>query len=124
MLRQWQIFLKKAKSDLEAAEVLLEAGADVEQVLFHLQQAVEKLLKALLSFKGIDFPKTHDLEVLSQLYRKKGLELPGYIEEFPKLTPFAVEFRYGMLEGEVPDPRQFLKMVKEFSNFVERTVKS
>ena len=102
MLRQWQIFLKKAKSDLEAAEVLLEAGADVEQVLFHLQQAVEKLLKALLSFKGIDFPKTHDLEVLSQLYRKKGLELPGYIEEFRSLRRSPWSFGTGCSKGKCP----------------------
>ena len=43
---------RKALGDLKSAEVLLEAGRYPEAVL-HSQQAVEKMMKALLLIKGV-----------------------------------------------------------------------
>jgi len=67
-LRQYEILYNKAKTDLLAAQILLdqfkksETDLDLEIIFFHLQQCAEKLLKALLSKNGIDYPKTHDTD--------------------------------------------------------------
>ncbi|MBW1960508.1 MAG: HEPN domain-containing protein [Deltaproteobacteria bacterium] len=39
-------------------------------VCFHAQQCAEKYLKAFLTFKNIDFPKTHDIGELLALVSK------------------------------------------------------
>ncbi len=120
MLRQWQIFLQKADSDFRVARVLARTEEiPVEQTLFHLQQAVEKLLKALLSFAGIDPPRTHDIEVLVELCEREGIELPEYAEEFSKLTPYAVEFRYEIADEEPPNVGHLLGLTEKFLQFVK-----
>jgi HEPN domain-containing protein len=42
---------------------------------FHAQQCAEKYIKALLISKGADFPKTHDLLMLSNLCSSNGYSL-------------------------------------------------
>src|SRR5271157_4486483 len=58
----YEVLVHKADVDLAAVEHLTGAsGIDKELLLFHLQQAVEKYLKARLSFSGLHFEKTHDI---------------------------------------------------------------
>ena len=42
---------------------------------FHAQQAVEKLLKAVLSHHGVTYGRTHDLGRLVELVESSGLPL-------------------------------------------------
>ena len=39
------------------------------QLAFHAQQAAEKALKAVLIERAVRFPRTHDLEALTELVR-------------------------------------------------------
>ena len=57
-------WLKFAEIDLRAAKVLLEEGGLATVVCFLSQQCVEKCLKALIEFKGINPFKSHDLIML------------------------------------------------------------
>lgn len=59
-------WIRRAEEDLQAASFLLKLGKEcpTATIGFHAQQCVEKLLKALLVVRGIDFPKTHDIEKL------------------------------------------------------------
>jgi HEPN domain-containing protein len=92
----------KADNNLKTAVHTLKLGAEcpTDTVCFHAQQCVEKYLKALLVFKGIDFPKTHDLERLIAL-------LPARVrprltpEEQGRLTEYATGARYPGWE-EIP----------------------
>ncbi len=59
-------WLAKADSDLDAGHHLLSSGP-YDVVCFHAQQAIEKLLKALLAFFDQPPPRTHDLEELQRL---------------------------------------------------------
>jgi len=59
--RAW---LDRAGRDLQAARLLIAGDANTE-ALFHCQQAVEKALKAFLTFHERAFRKTHDLGDLS-----------------------------------------------------------
>ena len=62
--RQW---VEKAEHDLLNIENNLAAN-DIpwDTVCFHAQQCTEKYLKAVLAWKRVEFPKTHDLRVLLQ----------------------------------------------------------
>ncbi len=91
-----------------------------QMLLFHLQQAVQKILKSLLSFQHIKFPKIHDIEALVELCEEGGIILPEYIEEFINLTPYAVEFRYGLMLEETLDIYYYYEKVLEFKRFVEK----
>lgn len=52
-----QGWLTKSNSDLAAAKVLLEGDGPYDTVCFHAQQAVEKILKAILAFYELPIPK-------------------------------------------------------------------
>ncbi len=91
--------LELAERDYQAAIILAHAeNPQTDAAGFHLQQAVEKSLKAWLGSKGIDYPRTHDLNPLLGLLEDQD----DYIEPFwtlLELNPFAVQFRYE-LPGE------------------------
>jgi len=91
VVRGW---VEKAENDLKNAVLALKAGEDcpTDTVAFHAQQCAEKYLKAYLAFKGIDFPKIHDIEEL--IARTRGVAtglLPG---DCRALTIYATVTRY------------------------------
>lgn len=125
-LHQYELFLQKAHADLKSAEILFRADdieIDMSIVLFHLQQAAEKYLKALISHHGTHFEKIHDLRRLIDLCNECGIPLPAYTEDFVELNPFAVEGRYALLHDDMADAERFLGMLKEFEVFVSNGLK-
>jgi HEPN domain-containing protein len=93
-LKQFQIFYRKAKTDLAMARLAQANPSDEidnEAILFHLQQAVEKFLKSLLSFNGVATEKTHDIEAIAKKGQASQIELPFYIEELYDLSEYAVK---------------------------------
>jgi len=92
VVRGW---VARAEGDLKTAAhtLKLEADCPTETVCFHAQQAVEKYLKALLVLRGIDFPKTHDIEELMSLVPAADRpEIPA--DEQARLTDYATVMRY------------------------------
>lgn len=70
---QWQDVLRwldRAADDIRATRSLLRDGITL-QAAFHVQQAVEKCLKALLVAARQDVRKTHDLNTLAELARQR-----------------------------------------------------
>jgi len=55
------LLFRKANNDLAAARIGLDHDAPLDTVCFHVQQAAEKLLKAALAGKDLDYPFTHEL---------------------------------------------------------------
>lgn len=92
VVRAW---VEKAENDLDNASLVLQAGAGgpMDTVAFHAQQCAEKYLKALLSFRGVDFPKIHDVEELLAL---AGMDehVAISVEEQRLLTDYATVTRY------------------------------
>lgn len=62
-----RLWLEFALADLSIARVELPVGGKYELLLFHAQQAVEKSLKAILTYNEIEFPYTHNLQRLVEL---------------------------------------------------------
>ena len=86
--------LGKAANDLIAAEATLPTRQATDTVCFHAQQAVEKSLKALLTWRGAAYPFTHDLSELVELAIPACPALVPYEDRIISLTPFAVSVRY------------------------------
>jgi HEPN domain-containing protein len=97
--RQW---LTRAWEDLEAASRLLEGSRPLNpQAAFCAQQAAEKSLKGLLTFRKTRFGKTHDLRELGLQCTAGDGELTEATERVAPLSRFAVEGRY---PGDWPTP--------------------
>lgn len=87
--------LRLARRDCAAFDALI-AAPDVSAAvaLFHAQQAVEKALKSVMCLRGVTFRRTHDLEQLACQLADAGHAAPVGEDEFSRLTPYAVEYRY------------------------------
>jgi HEPN domain-containing protein len=87
--------LRKSEDDLNAALCLAkDATVSHRSVGFHAQQTVEKALKAVLMYREMQYPFTHDIRALMKLAEKVEVSLPSNADELPSLTPFATILRY------------------------------
>lgn len=86
--------LAKAENDLKTAGIGLEHAAPLDTVAFHLQQAAEKMLKAVLASRAILYPKTHDLDDLMDLIPQELSEIHSFRERLQGWNSYAVEMRY------------------------------
>jgi HEPN domain-containing protein len=88
--------LERADDEVAAARALLDVP-DVSDFIigFHAQQAVEKALKAVLAMGAVEYPFTHDLELLVALCERAALTIPAEFAEVRRLSPYAAQLRYG-----------------------------
>lgn len=98
-LIQWQEaqrWLAKADEDLAAAHRLLPEI--VNQAAFHVQQAMEKTLKALMVAKRQEIRKTHDISLLMSLVRPLWPDLIPQRFSIAELTEWYLVSRYPGLD--------------------------
>ena len=86
-------WLLHARSDLALAEISPPEDVMLEGLCFHAQQAVEKVLKALLVSYNLEFPRTHNIGSLLDLL-PDTVSIPSEVEEAAGLTDYAVMTRY------------------------------
>lgn len=92
LVRQW---LKKAEEDFGVADLLIsESTPYLSAAGFHLQQATEKFLKALLVHHQVEFPRTHDLGKLLDLLEPVEAALTKELAHIIALDPYSVQARY------------------------------
>lgn len=103
-------WLRYAKSDLALAQVLLTPDMIRGSLCFHAQQAAEKALKAILIFKNIPYPKTHNIRTLLDLLPQE-IVLPHDVDEAAILTDYAVVSRYPNNIEEITE-EEYLEAVK------------
>lgn len=86
---------EKAEHDFLAAEHAMELAGEglTDIVSFHCQQCAEKYLKALLLYRGVAFPRTHDLRLLLDLV-PTGIPLGLRREQVIPLNRYVIEGRY------------------------------
>ena len=75
MRKETEGWIKIAGEDLQSAKYLFEKALH-RMVCYHAQQAVEKLLKAILVEHEIDIPRIHNLLDLNNAARKLGQNTP------------------------------------------------
>lgn len=88
-------FIGAAENDLYVVDRLIDDQAAPDTMIgFHLQQATEKLLKAVLADRAVHVERTHNLAVLFALIEEAGPPVPAPLQELTALLPFAVMQRY------------------------------
>jgi len=88
-------FLSIAHRDLSAAMAMADSSVFGEDTWgFHLQQAIEKALKAwLLVLTPVQPPFSHNLRLLFQMLRDQGAAVEPFVG-LSRFTLFAVLWRY------------------------------
>jgi HEPN domain-containing protein len=111
--------LALAEKDGKSAWILARApNPEMDAAGFHLQQMVEKSLKAWMALKNIDYPKTHDLSLLLRLLEDAG-EAIGPFWPLLRLNPFAVQFRYEVAGEDFPDFEKVAQLASQLLAHVE-----
>ncbi len=104
-LEQAKSLLGMAEKDYRALRGMEDPAVFSEEIFgFHVQQAVEKTLKAWLCILGVPFSKIHDLDELAALLEQTGQETPEFLPGLLEFTDFAIVFRYEAFpdfEGEI-----------------------
>ena len=99
---------------------------ELEVAAYHVQQGVEKAMKAALAAAGIKFPRGrgagHDLGALAKLMPASN-SLRNQALALTDLTPWATAFRYPAddpLTAEIPPTkREMERRVSEAESFVD-----
>lgn len=98
--KRWLVY---AREDLQTAQLILDHPTIAYRHVCGLsQQATEKALKAALIYLQLEFPRTHDLEVLLKLI-PSDWSVKQLIPDLATLTEWAVESRY---PGDWPEANQ------------------
>ena len=117
---------EKAMKDLSLVEQVVhfpQLNLDDDIVGFHAQQAVEKLLKAVLSENGAHFRRTHDLRVLMEMLERIATPVPFGLTDLDLLTPFGVTSRYARRDAcTALDRRTILDKIHQLRNWAEAVI--
>jgi HEPN domain-containing protein len=99
LVTEW---IRKADLDFHTVVRLAPEDAFRDIVVFHAQQAAEKYLKALLTKRQLEFPKTHEIRRLLELLEASDREVAEALPDARWLDPFGVDIRY---PGDRPETR-------------------
>jgi HEPN domain-containing protein len=88
-----ELWLRRARSNLEIAKSGRRAHVMVEDLCFEAQQAAETALKALLLYLSGDYPRTHAFALLLNRLAHH-VSVPPAVREVVELTDHAVQVRY------------------------------
>ena len=91
--------MRFAYSDLDYAQACASARVLPEARCFHLQQAAERGLKAVLLRLGTEPPRTHNIRLLLELVPAE-VQIPEAMQQATRLSKYAVGTRYP--ESELP----------------------
>ena len=97
--KRWLLIVEEDIDVAAAAARLARLGASA----LHLQQAAEKLIKALLVLAGEPFRRTHDLDDLASRLLPVYPQFAAQAEAVRHLSVWGVAYRYPGLE-DAPEP--------------------
>ena len=123
-IKQYEILIKKAKDDYNTAKIVFEniKYINIDIALFHLQQAVEKSLKAVLIYNKIEFPKTHKLDILIDILAENKINIE-IDDDLIILNDYAVEARYDYIgetfDNIVETTEKVDKLIKKVENMIK-----
>jgi HEPN domain-containing protein len=93
---------------------------------FDCQQSVEKAFKALMVFKSIEFPFTHNIGLLLKTIEDNHIIVPQKIKISALLSVYAVRTRYPGEDEPVTevDFNEALEISKKVFGWVEEQIKT
>jgi HEPN domain-containing protein len=120
-------WLFRADEDTAVIDQLLQSDSQAyaSTICLHAQQAVEKYLKALLAWKGVDSPRTHDVDfLLAECRRVTSVQFDRV--DLKSLTDFGVSVRYPD-DFYIPDLSEmayYAQIAKQVREIVTGQIKS
>jgi len=119
VIKKW---IQKAEVDIKTAKILIESeDPPTESICFHVQQAVEKFLKAYLTYMDIRAGKTHDIVALLEMCIEKDKEFKNLdTEKLGNLTFYAVDVRYPetLYTPSLEEAQETLELAEKVKSFV------
>ena len=127
------------RSGDDLARLLMEKAAGDEKILarliddddipddglgFHAQQAVEKMVKAVLAHNDVSYERTHNIAYLLTLLESAGIPAPEGAENLPNLSPWAAEFRYARQPEASLDRKEIRSLVEQTRVWAEAQLKT
>lgn len=124
-IKQADAMIRMARRDMTALHGMLDAAVFADEIFgFHVQQAIEKSLKAWMCALGLTYPFTHHINRLLVLLRGAGIDVEAFwwTDQF---TPYAHQARYeeGHLAEDAPLERaQILREVDNLLLQIEKAI--
>jgi len=119
--REW---VDKAEADYSAALLLRRSRKRFSRdiVCFHLQQCVEKYLKARIEEANLTFPRTHDLEKLLNVVLTVEPLWAVHRPALATITDYAVEVRYPGRTTSPAEARSLLRSTNHMRGIVRQSL--
>ena len=115
-----------ADNDLRAAQVLIDVKEPLIGLsLYHIEQAVEKALKAYLIAHDISFALTHDLKPLLKSCSTVDTQFDQFASDAKEISPYATKSRYPNKSYTPPskvDVEQLIKRAAIMIAFVNKQI--
>jgi len=111
-------WLSRAKDDLDVAKEIIELEHLTNMVAFHAQQAMEKILKAVVEEFEISFVRTHNLEMLVGTIESE-VDLDLDMDFIKRLDEVYISARYPSDLGLLPSGKPSIQDAKELYEFAE-----
>jgi len=83
-----------AHHDIDTANLLIKEKGYPDIIIYHLHQAIEKILKGLILKENAVFPYIHDLERLYKILISKNKKYKEIEETIITIQSFYTELRY------------------------------
>ena len=98
--KRLRAFFQVVDEDMQAAELLANIGNRL--AAYHVQQAVEKLARALVVHSGVEVGPQHNVAVILD---KLPADSPWHakLEKLARYSAFATAFRYPTSGGRLPE---------------------
>ena len=111
-------WVEKAEEDWITANTMMKRRKVFTGVVcYHLQQCAEKYFKAIIIHKGSTFPKTHDLNALSDISEANGILIGMSESDLETLTGYAITARYPSADPSKEDMHEAIEIAKTVRKF-------
>ena len=124
-MERYESWIERAKSSYEIAKMEIRKNIYYEDLCYQSQQAVEKALKGLLIYYGMDPEFTHNIGLLLNEL-EKFTEIPDNIKLATNVTKYAIITRYpGEYDGITKeDYVESIKIANDCIDWVEEKIKA
>jgi HEPN domain-containing protein len=120
-----RLLLQKARQDLALVQNVGDNETIADEIVgFHVQQTVEKAIKAVLTRLGTQYEYTHDLSLLYQQVEDAGADPPTTLDALEELVPFAVQFRYTLYMSLDFDRQAGARLAREFIEWAHAVIEA
>lgn len=113
-------FLDLAEQDVDATRAL--AAANNRYAAYHCQQAIEKLIKAILLHRNVPAGTEHRLDILIDLLASDD-PWKSRLRPLETYSPYATTFRYPTPGGRIvaaPDHKQVLADIDQVTSLIRQ----